>query len=103
MLRILIAVFVLGAAASVLAAQFQCGTAEKAKAMLNRAVATVKQDKAKALDMFNEGEGGGGFKDRDLYVFCASASDGILTAHPTMKAQQLREFSERRATRLVKK
>jgi len=65
--------------------------------MLNRAVAAVKQDKAKALDMFNEGEGGGGFKDRDLYVFCASASDGILTAHPTMKAQQLREFSERRA------
>ena len=102
MLRILIAVFVLGAAASVLAAQFQYGTAEK-KARLNRAVAAVKQDKAKALDMFNEGEGGGGFKDRDLYVFCASASDGILTAHPTMKAQQLREFSERRATRLVKK
>jgi hypothetical protein len=74
---------------------------QRRKAMLNRAVAAVKQDKAKALDMFNKGEGG--FKDRDLYVFCASASDGILTAHPTMKAQQLREFSERRATRLVKK
>jgi hypothetical protein len=23
-----------------------------------------------------------GFKDRDLYVWCANASDGILTAHP---------------------
>ena len=34
--------------------------------MLERAVAAVKKDKAKALDMFNKGEGG--FKDRDLYV-----------------------------------
>ena len=44
-----------------------------AKAMLEKAVAAVKNDKAKALDMFNKGEGG--FKDRDLYVFCANASD----------------------------
>ena len=36
--------------------------------MLERAVAAVKEDKAKALDMFNKGEGG--FKDRDLYVWC---------------------------------
>ena len=56
------------------------GTAEEAKAMLERAVAAVKKDEAKALDMFDTGEGG--FKDRDLYVFCANASDGILTAHP---------------------
>ena len=40
------------------------GTAEEAKAMLERAVAAVKEDKAKALVMFNNGEGG--FKDRDL-------------------------------------
>jgi signal transduction histidine kinase len=90
MLRILIALFVVVAAASASAAPSQYGTAEEAKAMLDRAVAAVKQDKAKALDMFNKGEGG--FKDRDLYVFCASASDGILTAHPTMKGQQLREI-----------
>ena len=54
------------------------GTAEEAKAMLEKAVAAVKEDKAKALDMFNKGEGG--FKDRDLYVWCANASDGIVTA-----------------------
>ena len=54
------------------------GTPEEAKAMLERAVAAVKEDKAKALDMFNKGEGG--FKDRDLYVWCANASDGIMTA-----------------------
>jgi hypothetical protein len=56
------------------------GTPEEAKAMLERAVAAVKQDKAKALDMFNKGEGG--FKDRDLNVWCANASDGIVTATP---------------------
>jgi hypothetical protein len=30
--------------------------------------------------MFNKGEGG--FKDRDLYPFCGSAADGVMTAHP---------------------
>ena len=34
------------------------GTPEEAKAMLMKAVAAVKADKAKALDMFNKGEGG---------------------------------------------
>ena len=53
--------------------------------MLERAVAALKEDKAKALDMFNKGEGG--FKDRDLYVFCANASDGALTAHPYLKGR----------------
>ena len=54
------------------------GNADEAKAMLTKAVAAVKADKAKALDMFNKGEGG--FKDRDLYVFCANASDGKVVA-----------------------
>ena len=40
--------------------------------------------------MFNKGEGG--FKDRDLYVWCANASDGIVTAHPVLKGQQLRDI-----------
>ena len=66
------------------------GTAEEAKAMLEKAVAAVKENKAKALDMFNKGEGG--FKDRDLYVYCANASDGIFTAHPTLKGEQLRDI-----------
>jgi hypothetical protein len=54
------------------------GNADEAKAMLTKAVAAVKADKAKALDMFNKGEGG--FKDRDLYVFCANTSDGKIVA-----------------------
>ena len=59
-------------------AQAQYGTAAEAKAMLEKAVAAVKADKAKALDMFNKGEGG--FLDRDLYVFCSNISDGKLLA-----------------------
>jgi len=81
------AIILLAQAMSVQAAQY--GTAEEAKAMLSKAVAALQEDKAKALDMFNKGEGG--FKDRDLYVFCANASDGILTAHPTMRGKPLRD------------
>jgi len=57
----------------------QSGTADEAKAMLVKAVAAVKADKAKALDMFNKGEGG--FRDRDLYVFCFDDKTGIFNAH----------------------
>jgi hypothetical protein len=60
------------------AATAQFGTAAEAKGMLERAVAAVKRDEQKALDMFNKGEGGS--RDRDLYVFCANATDGTLTA-----------------------
>jgi signal transduction histidine kinase len=74
----------------------QYGTEKEAKAMLEKAVAAVKQDKAKALDMFNKGEGG--FKDRDLYVFCANASDGILTAHPYLKDQNLQDIKDKRGS-----
>src|SRR5690348_7328745 len=84
---------VLFTTSSVWAADF--GTAEEAKAMLERAVAAVKEDKAKALDMFNKGEGG--FKDRDLYVWCANASDGIVTATPYWnRGKQLRDIEGKR-------
>jgi hypothetical protein len=43
------------------------GTKVDARAMLDRAVAAVKQDKARAFEMFNEGEAS--FKDRDLRCF----------------------------------
>ena len=66
-------------------AQTTGGTADEAKAMLTKAVAAVKSDKAKALDMFNKG--GGGFLDRDLYVFCGNVSDGktVATGNPSRK------------------
>lgn len=65
----------------------QSGTADEAKAMLMKAVAAVKADKAKALDMFNKGEGG--FLDRDLYVFCSNISDGKIVAIGNPNAKQL--------------
>ena len=84
------AVVVLFLPVPALSAQAGYGTEAQARAMLNRAVAAMKQNKAKALEMFNKGEGG--FKDRDLYVFCASASTGILTAHPYLKGEQLQDI-----------
>ena len=83
-----LALLVFAAVGTSWAAQY--GTPEEAKAMLEKAVAAVKQDKAKALDMFNKGEDG--FKDRDLYVSCANASDGIVTAHPYLKGEQLKDI-----------
>ena len=68
-------------------AQQTGGTAEEAKAMLVKAVAAVKEDKTKALDMFNKGEGG--FLDRDLYVFCVNVSDGITVAMGNPSEKQL--------------
>ena len=65
-------------AVSALAMAAEYGTAAEAKAMLEKAVAAVKADKAKAIAMFNKGEGG--FKDRDLFPFCFNISDGILVA-----------------------
>ena len=62
-----------------LAAAQQSGTAEEAKAMLDRAVAAVKADKATALGEFND-KNNKQFHDRDLYVFCFNMSDGKLTA-----------------------
>jgi hypothetical protein len=61
------------------------GSVDEAKALLVKAVAAVKADKTKAVDMFNKGKGG--FVDRDLYVFCFDASDGkvIATGNPDSK------------------
>jgi Single Cache domain 2 len=55
--------------------------------MLMKAVAAVKADKAKALDMFNKGEGG--FLDRDLYPFCFNISDGKTFPFANPNAKQL--------------
>jgi hypothetical protein len=71
-------------------AQTEFATPEEAKALLEKAVAALKDDEAKALDMFASGEGG--FKVKDLYVWCANAADGILTVHPTNKGKDLADI-----------
>src|SRR5215469_10540124 len=80
-----IAALVLASSASFASDNDDLRTADDAKAMLAKAVAAVKADKAKALDMFNKGEGG--FRDGHLYVTCANISDGKLlaTGNPNSK------------------
>jgi signal transduction histidine kinase len=68
------------------------GTADEAKAMLTKAAAAVKADKAAALAQFNKGEGG--FKDRDLYPFCGGP-DGNFTAHPTLVGKSLKDLKDK--------
>jgi hypothetical protein len=82
----------LGAAAVAAEPPSEYATKEDARALLDKAVAAVKADKAKALEMFNDT--GGAFRDRDLYVFCANAADGIETAHPIAKGEQLRDIKD---------
>ncbi len=62
------------------------GAAAEAKAMLEKAVAAVKADKAKALDMFNKGEGGFYIKEREIFPFCFTAADGNIVATQTKQA-----------------
>src|SRR6187399_2054686 len=83
-----IALLSFGTAKATQAADF--GTAEEAKSMLNRVVTALKEDKKKALEDFNSGNGG--FKDRDLYVLCANASDGTITASPSSNGMNLNDF-----------
>ena len=73
-------------------AQAQFGTAAEAKAMLDKTIAAVKADKAKALSDFTKGEAG--FKDRDLYPFCRGP-DGKFTAHPTLTGQSLKDLKDK--------
>ena len=58
----------------------QGGTAQEARAMLEKAVAAVKADQAVAMAMFLKGEGG--FRDRELYPFCFRLADGKVLASP---------------------
>ena len=77
------------------AQQAQFGTPAEAKAMLEKAVAAVKADKAKALEMFNKGEGG--FKDRDLQPFCYNVSDGkiVATTVPGLLGTDIRTMKDK--------
>ena len=59
----------------------QYGTADQAKAMLERAVAALKANKDAALSAFND-KNNKEFHDHDLYVFCFSMTNGQTVAHP---------------------
>jgi hypothetical protein len=85
-----LAVLSLGIASVALAAEY--GTSAEAKAMLEKAVVALKANQATALATFAKGEGG--FKDRDLYVFCGGP-DGMFTAHPTLIGKSLKDLKDK--------
>ena len=80
------------AAASTVFAAAQFGTAAEAKAMLEKVVAAMKQDKAATIARINKGD----FHDRDLYPFCMRASDGMTTAHPTNVGTNILELKDKK-------
>ncbi len=59
---LMVAVFLMVAAG--VASAHESGTREQAEALLERAIAVLKADKDRALDLFTSGNGG--FIDRDL-------------------------------------
>lgn len=82
----------LGLGLSSVAQAADFGSPAEAKAMLEKAVAALKANKADALTKFSKGEGG--FKDRDLYPFCGGA-DGAFTAHPSLVGKSLKELKDK--------
>jgi len=71
----------------------QYGTAQQARATLERAIVAVKADQSSALATFNKGADG--FREGDLYVFCTSL-DGTTLAHanPAMLGQNLNDLKD---------
>src|SRR3979411_3229803 len=97
MLRKLMIATLAGAAMMVSNTAFAQGTAAEAKAMLDKAIAAVKADKAKAIASFNAGTDG--FKDRDLYPFCFNISDGVTqAAPPSVRGKDVRTLKDATGT-----
>ena len=91
LLRTAFVALVLCLFASLAVAAGEYGTPAEAKTMLEKAVAAVKADKAKALAEFTAGTGG--FKDRDLYPYCGGP-DGNMTAHPSLVGKSMRDLKD---------
>ena len=88
------AVVVLWSAVAVGAQQF--GTADEARAMLDRAISALKTNEDTALSQFND-PSNKQFRDHDLYVFCYNMSDGKITAYesPALLNVDVRSLSLR--------
>ena len=71
----------------------QSGTADEAKALLAKAAIAVKADEARALAKFDDPNGG--YKDRDLYVFCFDRRSGtVLAGHPALRGKDVRTIKD---------
>jgi hypothetical protein len=77
-----------------LAGAQQFGTADEARAMLDRAITALKSNEATALKEINNANNKE-FHDRDLYVSCFNTSDGKFTAFPSpgMIGMDVRTFT----------
>lgn len=69
------------------------GTADDAKAMLDRAVVAMKADKTEAIQQFNFNATP--FRDRDLFVFCFEGDNGKFTAHEALVGQDVRALHDK--------
>jgi hypothetical protein len=78
-LRAALATLILAWSTTLLFAQ-QLGSAEEARAMLDRAITALKSNQRAALSAFND-QNNKQFHDRDLYVFCFNMSDGKVTSY----------------------
>ena len=83
--------------------QGQVGTAAEAKATLEKAVIELKSNEPAALAKFNNADGG--FRDRDLYVYCFDVGTGKFTAHvnPTLMGTDVRALKEKDGSPLGQK
>jgi len=95
-----VAVMLAGLAGGAIAAE-DFGTPDEARAMLERTVAAMKEDREATLAAINSGEDPR-FKDRDLYPFCGDA-DGMFIAHGAnadLVGQSLRDLEDKAGTPL---
>ena len=62
--------------------------------MLDKAVAALKANEADALAKFPKSDGG--FRDRDLYVYCFDTTSGKFTAHinPALMGTDVRSLKD---------
>lgn len=87
----------IGAAAMVMASttafaqKADYGSAAEAKAMLEKAVAALKANEGDAVAKFNKADGG--FRDRDLYVYCIDMHTGMFSAGPR-KGMDFKELKD---------
>lgn len=71
----------------------QFGTPAEARAMLEQAIAALKDNQSAALKAFND-EKNKQFRNKDLYIFCFKLSDGKFTAYqsPALLGVDVREL-----------
>ena len=92
-----------GLCTATFAQQAQFGTKAEAKAMEQRVIAELKTNESAAIAKFNKADGG--FRDRDLYVYCFNTTTGIFTAqvNPALIGTDNRLLKEKDGSPLGKK